>query len=187
MKRSKPSRSPAASGRLGRTNPRVQLQLPPQPAAAAIHALSEHEGKAALAAFGVRIPRGTARIRICRGRGGARTGISRGHQGFGGAPCSTRPKWAAWSSMSAAKPMRAPPPSGWQDSRTLCWSKRCSRDGRRRNPDRRHRRSAVRSGAGPRRRRRVHGNPGRQRQPAASVDARIRSNRHCSASACANC
>ena len=41
-----------------RDNPRVQLQRPPQQAAPAIHALSEHEGKAALAAFGVRTPRG---------------------------------------------------------------------------------------------------------------------------------
>jgi acetate---CoA ligase (ADP-forming) len=40
----------------------VQLNLPPSPAPgggiASIHALSEHQGKAALAAFGVRVPRG---------------------------------------------------------------------------------------------------------------------------------
>ncbi len=42
-----------------RNNPRVQLQRPPQRAAAVIHALSEHEGKAALGEFGVRTPRGT--------------------------------------------------------------------------------------------------------------------------------
>jgi acyl-CoA synthetase (NDP forming) len=41
-----------------RDNPRVQLQRPAQQAASDIHALSEHEGKAALAAFGVRTPRG---------------------------------------------------------------------------------------------------------------------------------
>jgi acetate---CoA ligase (ADP-forming) len=41
-----------------RDNPRVQLQRPAQQAAPDIHALSEHEGKAALAAFGVRTPRG---------------------------------------------------------------------------------------------------------------------------------
>jgi acyl-CoA synthetase (NDP forming) len=39
-------------------SPRVQLQRPAQQAAPDIHALSEHEGKAALAAFGVRTPRG---------------------------------------------------------------------------------------------------------------------------------
>jgi acyl-CoA synthetase (NDP forming) len=40
-------------------NPGVHLQLPPQSAGAAvIHALGEHEGKTALAAFGVRTPRG---------------------------------------------------------------------------------------------------------------------------------
>jgi acetate---CoA ligase (ADP-forming) len=39
-------------------NPRVQLQLPPQHASAAVQALSEHQGKSALAEFGVRIPRG---------------------------------------------------------------------------------------------------------------------------------
>jgi succinyl-CoA synthetase beta subunit len=39
----------------------VQLQLPPKSAAvsASIRSLGEHEGKAALAAYGVRIPRGT--------------------------------------------------------------------------------------------------------------------------------
>jgi len=41
-----------------RDNPRVQLQRPAQQAASDFHALSEHEGKAALAAFGVRTPRG---------------------------------------------------------------------------------------------------------------------------------
>jgi acetate---CoA ligase (ADP-forming) len=42
-----------------KTNPRVQLQLPAHPTrAGAVHALSEHEGKSALAEFGVRIPRG---------------------------------------------------------------------------------------------------------------------------------
>jgi len=40
-------------------NPAVQLQLPPPPqAASSIYALAEHEGKRALAEFGVRIPRG---------------------------------------------------------------------------------------------------------------------------------
>jgi acyl-CoA synthetase (NDP forming) len=49
------------AGGVGQTwkgDPRVELRLPPQSPAATIHALSEHEGKAALAAFGVRIPRG---------------------------------------------------------------------------------------------------------------------------------
>jgi acyl-CoA synthetase (NDP forming) len=41
-----------------RDSPRVQLQRPAQQAAPDVHALSEHEGKAALAAFGVRTPRG---------------------------------------------------------------------------------------------------------------------------------
>ncbi len=47
-------------GMAWRSNPAVQLHLPPpQPhPASGIHALGEHEGKAALAAFGVRIPRG---------------------------------------------------------------------------------------------------------------------------------
>jgi acetyl-CoA synthetase len=40
-------------------DPRVHLQRPPPAAAPAIHALSEHEGKAALAQFGVRTPRGS--------------------------------------------------------------------------------------------------------------------------------
>jgi acyl-CoA synthetase (NDP forming) len=41
-------------------NPSVQLHLPPTDATASgdIHALAEHEGKAALAEFGVRVPRG---------------------------------------------------------------------------------------------------------------------------------
>jgi len=41
-------------------NPGVQLHLPPSDATASgdIHALAEHEGKAALAEFGVRVPRG---------------------------------------------------------------------------------------------------------------------------------
>jgi acetyl-CoA synthetase len=41
-----------------RNHPAVQLHLPPVPASSEVHALGEHEGKAALAAFGVRIPRG---------------------------------------------------------------------------------------------------------------------------------
>ena len=43
-----------------RNNPAVHLHLPPLQAhpASAIHALGEHDGKSALAAFGVRIPRG---------------------------------------------------------------------------------------------------------------------------------
>ncbi len=56
----------ALAGGVGSTwtsNQRVQLQLPPPPAGdmgdERIHALGEHEGKAALAAFGVRIPKGT--------------------------------------------------------------------------------------------------------------------------------
>jgi acetyl-CoA synthetase len=41
--------------------PQLQLQLPPAHASAAseVYALGEHEGKAALAAFGVRVPKGT--------------------------------------------------------------------------------------------------------------------------------
>jgi succinyl-CoA synthetase beta subunit len=41
-------------------NPSVQLHLPPPhaPASSDIHSLAEHEGKAALAEFGVRVPRG---------------------------------------------------------------------------------------------------------------------------------
>jgi acetate---CoA ligase (ADP-forming) len=45
-------------GQAWQGNPRVQLHLPPQSASAVIRTLSEHEGKAALAEFGVRIPRG---------------------------------------------------------------------------------------------------------------------------------
>jgi acetate---CoA ligase (ADP-forming) len=40
------------------SNPSVQLHLPPLAASAAAVALSEHEGKTALADFGVRVPRG---------------------------------------------------------------------------------------------------------------------------------
>jgi acetyl-CoA synthetase len=42
------------------SNPGVQLHLPPShaPASTGIYALGEHEGKAALAAFGVRVPQG---------------------------------------------------------------------------------------------------------------------------------
>ncbi len=54
----------ALAGAVGATwmnNPQLQLQLPPAHAAAAanIYALGEHEGKTALAAFGVRVPKGT--------------------------------------------------------------------------------------------------------------------------------
>jgi acyl-CoA synthetase (NDP forming) len=50
-------------GAAWKNNPSVQLRLPPVAAAAVsiesgIHALSEHEGKAVLADFGVRVPRG---------------------------------------------------------------------------------------------------------------------------------
>jgi acetate---CoA ligase (ADP-forming) len=47
-------------GAAWRANPAVQLHLPPAQAGASgdIHALGEHDGKAALAEFGVRIPRG---------------------------------------------------------------------------------------------------------------------------------
>ncbi|MEP6886140.1 MAG: acetate--CoA ligase family protein [Gammaproteobacteria bacterium] len=53
----------ALAGSVGTTwmnLPQLQLQLPPPHAAAAtrIYALAEHEGKAALAAFGVRVPKG---------------------------------------------------------------------------------------------------------------------------------
>jgi acetate---CoA ligase (ADP-forming) len=40
-------------------NPSVQLHLPPHaPASSDVHSLAEHDGKAALAEFGVRVPRG---------------------------------------------------------------------------------------------------------------------------------
>jgi acyl-CoA synthetase (NDP forming) len=47
-------------GAAWRTNPAVQLHLPPAQSGAFgdIHALGEHDGKAALAGFGVRIPQG---------------------------------------------------------------------------------------------------------------------------------
>jgi acetate---CoA ligase (ADP-forming) len=47
-------------GAAWRANPAVQLHLPPARAGATggIHALGEHDGKAALAEFGVRVPRG---------------------------------------------------------------------------------------------------------------------------------
>src|ERR1700736_5076107 len=47
-------------GAAWRSNPAVQLHLPPSQACASsgVHALGEHEGKAALAQFGVRVPRG---------------------------------------------------------------------------------------------------------------------------------
>jgi acyl-CoA synthetase (NDP forming) len=47
-------------GAAWRANPPVQLHLPPMRAGSSgdIHALGEHDGKAALAEFGVRIPRG---------------------------------------------------------------------------------------------------------------------------------
>jgi acetyl-CoA synthetase len=47
-------------GAAWRSNPAVQLHLPPAQARASsgVHALGEHDGKAALAAFGVRVPRG---------------------------------------------------------------------------------------------------------------------------------
>ncbi len=47
-----------AVGQTWKGDPRVELQLPPPSASAAIRVLSEHEGKTALAAFGVRVPRG---------------------------------------------------------------------------------------------------------------------------------
>jgi len=49
-----------AVGAAWMNDPRVQLHLPPPhaPASSDIHALAEHEGKAALAEFGVRVPRG---------------------------------------------------------------------------------------------------------------------------------
>ena len=54
----------ALAGAVGATwmnDPQLQLQLPPPHAAAAsnVYALGEHEGKTALAAFGVRVPKGT--------------------------------------------------------------------------------------------------------------------------------
>jgi acyl-CoA synthetase (NDP forming) len=47
-------------GAAWRSNPAVQLQLPPAQARASsgVHALGEHQGKAALAEFGVPVPRG---------------------------------------------------------------------------------------------------------------------------------
>jgi acetyl-CoA synthetase len=47
-----------AVGQTWKGDPRVELKLQPPSASAAIRVLSEHEGKTALAAFGVRVPRG---------------------------------------------------------------------------------------------------------------------------------
>src|SRR3984957_11278580 len=46
-------------GAAWKNNPSVQLHLPPHaPASSDVHSLAEHDGKAALAEFGVRVPRG---------------------------------------------------------------------------------------------------------------------------------
>ena len=149
----------AVGARVARPAPRSRLRSPRRAAGAVADAatLSEHEGKAALAAFGVPVAGGRDRRAARRGRRrGQAIGFPVVIKALSARTWSTRPRSGGVvlnvrSSRRGCRRRRAAP----RGARPIAAGRADDRRRRRRDPGRRHRRSAVRPGAGARRRRRA--------------------------------
>jgi len=140
------------------SNPSVQLHLPPSPVSAfsGVRSLGEHEGKAALAEFGVRVPQG----RLVPAHAAVQAAHALGFPvAIKASGAHLEHKTEVGGVGSAQRPLRSRCPKRGRAAGGAIGDSVGGRNvhrRRRRNSDRYHRRPAVWPGTGSRRGRRVH-------------------------------